>query len=156
VSDFTSYGNYFDGFAGYQTEDSLFENVNLSRNRGAGISIDIQFNRNHFRGGLLASNGDVGIFARDLKGNIFENLRILRSGNHGAFLADSDHPGTCANDNEFRSVEFVGSKGNGIHIASACTGNSITGKSLFEKNTKGCYFVNPAASMAIDAAVTCR
>jgi hypothetical protein len=156
VSDFISYGNHFDGFAGYQTEDSVFENINLSRNRGAGISIDIQFNRNRFSGGTLASNGDVGIFARDLHGVVFEFLNITRSGSHGAFLADADAPDTCANDNEFRSVVIQGSHGSGIHIASPCTGNKVTGFSRLEGNTAGCFHVNPATTLAIDPRVTCR
>lgn len=156
VTDFTSYGNHFDGFAGYQTENSLFENVNLSRNHGAGISIDIQFNNNIFSGGVLDSNGDVGIFARNLKGNLFENLTISNSGNHGAFFAEAEHPNTCANDNEFRSVNFENSKGYGINIASVCTGNKLTGKTSFSKNSVGCYYVNPATVLAVGPEVVCQ
>ncbi len=156
VINFTSYGNHFDGFAGYQTQNSLFENVNLSRNHGAGISIDIDFDNNTFSGGLLASNGDVGIFARDIHNIIFENITISNSGNHGAFLADSGQPNTCATGNEFRSVTISGSKGFGIDIASACQGNKVTGKSVFENNSSGCYFVNPLALMSVDASVVCK
>ncbi len=156
VIDFTSYGNHFDGFAEYQTENSLFENVNLSRNRGVGISIDIQFNNNTFKNGILASNRDVGIFARNLSGTVFENLTISRSGNHGAFFAEAESPGTCANNNEFRSVVVERSKGFGIDIASACVGNKITGNSVFEKNRDGCYFVNPATTMSVDPVTVCR
>jgi hypothetical protein len=156
VKDFSSYENYFDGFAGYQTVDSLFENVDLSRNHGAGISIDIDFNGNKFSGGSLANNRDVGIFARFIKNVIFENLSILQSGNHGVFMAESGHPNSCANDNEFRSVHIAGSKGFGIEIASACTGNKVTGLSRFEKNSRGCYHVNPHTSMAVDPATECQ
>ena len=156
VKDFTSYGNYFDGFAGYQTEKSLFENVNLSRNRGAGISIDIDFNNNKFLGGTLASNGDVGIFARFLHNVIFEDLVISRSGSHGAFLAESDHGNTCANDVEFRSVVIEGSNGYGIFLASPCTGNKITGKSVLAGNKSGCTFVNSGTTMSMDATSECR
>ncbi len=156
IKDFTSYGNHFDGFAGYQTEKSLFENVNLSRNKGAGISIDIQFNNNRFLGGILASNSDVGIFARNVTGNVFENLTISHSGNHGAFLAESEYPNTCANQNEFRSVVIEFSKGFGINIASACTGNKVTGKSVFRQNSAGCYYVNPATTLSVDPSVQCQ
>ncbi len=156
IKDFTSYGNYFDGFAGYQTTDSRFENVNLSRNRGAGISIDIQFDKNIFSGGQLVSNGDVGIFARNLSGNVFEKLTISKSGNHGVFLAEAEHAGTCANDNEFRDIVIEESKGHGIHIASPCTGNTVTRASVFKNNSSGCYFVNPNTTMSVSAATICQ
>lgn len=156
ISDFTSYGNFFDGFAGYQTEDSLFENVNLSRNRGAGISIDIDFNKNRFSGGLLASNGDVGIFARDTNDVIFEKLKITRSGNHGVFLAHADHPDTCANRNEFKSVVIDNSKGHGIHLSSPCTGNRVTGNSVIENNKNGCFYINSETKMRVDSSVLCK
>lgn len=155
ISDFTSYGNNFDGFAGYQTTDSLFENVNLSHNRGAGISIDIEFDNNTFSGGNLTSNGDVGIFARDLHGDVFENLNISGSGNHGVFLADWGTPGTCAHDNEFRSDTISSSKGYGIYIASACAGNKVTGNTAFNQNKDGCYFVNPDTTMTVEPTATC-
>lgn len=156
ISDFTSYGNHFDGFAGYQTHDSLFLNMNLSRNRGAGISIDIDFNKNHFLGGLLASNGDVGIFARDTNDVVFENLTITKSGNHGAFLAASEHPDTCANNNEFRSVVIEGSKGNGIHISSPCVGNKVTGSSILTNNSLGCFYINSGTRMEVETSVNCK
>ena len=156
VKDFTSYGHYFDGFAGYQTESSIFENLKLSYNRNAGISIDIDFNNNRFSGGILESNGDVGIFARNIDGVVFENLTINRSGNHGVFLAEADHPGTCANNNEFRSVSVNQSRGYGILISSECTGNSVTGFSSFDRNSSGCYFVNPRTSMSVSQETVCH
>ncbi|MBC7743216.1 MAG: glucan biosynthesis protein [Bdellovibrionaceae bacterium] len=155
IKDFTSYGNFFDGFAGYQTTDSLFESVNLSRNKGAGISIDIQFDNNTFSGGLLASNGDVGIFARNLSGNTFKNLKISHSGSHGAFFAEAEGPNSCANNNEFQSITVENSKGYGIVIASPCTGNKITGASLFKENSSGCYQVNPATKMSVSPETIC-
>ncbi len=156
IKDFTSYGNYFDGFAGYQTTDSLFEDVNLSRNKGAGISIDIQFDNNTFSKGLLANNGDVGIFARNLSGNLFKNLKISHSGSHGAFLAQAEGANSCANNNEFQDVIVENSKGYGIEIASPCTGNSITGASVFTGNSSGCYHVNPATKISVSAETTCQ
>jgi hypothetical protein len=155
VKDFTSYGNFFDGLAGYQTESSRFENVNLSRNRSAGISIDIDFNNNIFSGGTLAGNGKVGIFARSLHGVIFEKLNIINGGEHGAFLAKAEHENSCANDNEFRSVNFEGNTGFGLYVADACTGNKVTGATVFNKNTSGCYFVNPATTLSVEPSVQC-
>jgi hypothetical protein len=156
VKDFISYSNYFDGFAGYQTEDSLFENMNLSRNRGAGISIDIDFNKNHFLGGMLANNGDVGIFMRDSNDVIFEKLNIVHNGNHGVFLANNGvDPKTCANRNEFRSVLIENSRGQGIHIASPCVGNKLTEHSIIQKNEKGCYYVDGGATLTSDSTVRC-
>lgn len=156
VYDFTSTGNYFDGFAGYQTRESVFEYMNLSNNRGAGISLDIDFNKNQFINGKLLNNGDVGIFARDTNDVLFENMVINKSGNHGVFLAASEHENTCANRNEFRSVSITESRGHGIHVSSPCKGNKITGESVIRKNLMGCYYVNPQTQLASEASVVCK
>jgi hypothetical protein len=156
IVNFTSHSNYFDGFAGYQTVDSRFENIDLSRNRMAGISIDIEFNHNVFSGGRLEDNGDVGIFARDLVGVKFENLAISRSGNHGVFLAQSEGPDTCADNVEMNNVLVEGSRGHGIHLASPCRGNKLTGNSILKKNSLGCLFVNAKTIMQVDSTVVCE
>jgi hypothetical protein len=155
VKNFKSFGNHFDGFAGYQTEDSVFENMDLSHNRAAGISLDIDFAKNRFSGGRLEDNGDVGIFARDIRNVVFEHLAIRRSGNHGAFLSEVEGPETCPNDNEFKDVTVENSKGWGIHLASNCTGNRITGHSLLRGNRDGCYFAPAGAVIDVDKSVRC-
>jgi len=155
VENFISYGNYFDGLAGCQTEQSLFENFILMKNRAAGISLDIKDKGNHFRNGLIFANGDVGIFARDISDMIFENLRISHNGSHGIYLSDTGHPDSCANRNEFRSLLIDNSGGHGIHLASACTGNKVTGRSVLLKIADGCFHVHPNTVMDVDRSVKC-
>lgn len=146
ILNFTSYGNHFDGLAGYQTTNSRFQNVNLSRNSGAGISIDIDFKHNSFLGGIIADNKDVGIFARDIEGVVFEKLSILRNANHGVFLAgypESRGPNeanafSCAQNNTLKAVTIKDSAGFGVYVDERCQGNSITGFSRLEHNKSGC------------------
>lgn len=139
IINFESHSNFFDGFAGYETEDSEFINVNLHNNRGAGISIDIRFNNNVFKGGQLYMNNDVGIFARDLHGNRFEDLKIINSGSFGVFLASTfaGKPELCARDNTFSGVKIVGSGKQAFRVNDSCAGNRIENKSFFRGNL-GC------------------
>lgn len=137
VKDFESYNNHFDGIAGYETENSLFEDVYLHDNKGAGVSIDIRFSHNHFLNSRLINNHDVGIFARDLTGNLFENLSILNSGSFGVFMAGVGSPETCAKDNEFRNVKITGSYRAGLRVNDSCQGNKVTGQSNLNGNNTG-------------------
>lgn len=155
VENFTSYNNYFDGFAGYETEDSDFIGMNLHHNRGAGISIDINFNNNRVLNSRLHDNGDVGIFARDLHGNLFERLDIQRSGNHGIFLANSGEDRTCARENEFRTITVQGSKGAGFWLNNDCAGNRITKSSNLCDNRGGPFGEAIRGQLGIDPDVLC-
>jgi hypothetical protein len=140
IINFESHSNYFDGFAGYETENSEFINVHLHHNRGAGISIDIQFNNNVFKGGRLVTNNDVGIFARDLSGNRFEGLQIINSGSFGIFMASADRAGDvalCARDNIFNGVKIIGSGKHALRVNDGCPGNIIENASLMRGNL-GC------------------
>jgi len=156
VRDFESYNNYFDGFAGYETENSVFSNLSLHHNRGAGISIDIRFNHNIFRDSKLFDNGDVGIFARELRGNLFQRLSVLNSGNYGVFLslAHGDH--SCADENEFNDVTISGSKRAGFRLNSPCVGNRITGASNLCGNAEGGISEAVRGSLAVADTVLCR
>ncbi|MDZ4660397.1 MAG: right-handed parallel beta-helix repeat-containing protein [Pseudomonadota bacterium] len=156
VRNFTSYKNYFDGFAGYETENSLFYDLYLHSNRGAGISIDINFNNNTFRDSTLKGNGDVGVFARDLKGNKFVRLDILDSGNHGVFLAQAGHANSCAVDNTFDSVRINGSKRSGFRLNDRCHGNRITGQSNLCHNAEGGISESVKGTLVLDDQVSCR
>jgi hypothetical protein len=158
VRNFESYDNYFDGFAGYETVNSEFTNLNLHHNRSAGISIDIQFNNNIFRDSRLIDNGDVGIFARELHGNLFQRLSIQNSGNHGVFLAISHGEHTCANDNEFNEVSINGSKRAGFRLNNACPGNRITGASNLCGNSEGGISVEreDRGLLHVDESVACK
>ncbi len=70
VNNFGSFNNEFDGLACYLTTDSVFSNLDLHDNPGAGISLDLAFDHNEIRSAVLASN-DLGIFMRDSRDNKF-------------------------------------------------------------------------------------
>lgn len=156
VRNFNSYNNYFDGFAGYETEQSEFYNLFLHNNRGAGISIDINFNNNVIRDSKLYDNGDVGLFARNLSGNHFNRLSIQRSGNHGVFLANAEHPNSCARDNQFDAVLINGSRRSGFRLNNDCNGNRITGASNLCGNAEGGVSEETKGSLTVDESVSCR
>ena len=156
VTDFTSYDNYFDGLAGYETEESEFRRLDLSRNRGAGISIDLGFNANALSDAKLHDNGDVGIFARNLGRNKFARFDIQRGGSHGVFMAVSEEPNSCAHDNEFSDLTISGSRGTGFWMNDDCPGNRITGSSNLCGNGRGGFYERRAGSVQVDAGVLCR
>ena len=157
VENFESYGNFFDGFAGYETEYSLFKNLYLHNNKGAGISIDIRFNNNVFESSLLSDNGDVGIFARELKGNTFQSLHIVNSGSFGIFLASSrmDEQTHCATDNVFNDLVVSGSKNAAVRISDKCPGNVFSGLTSFLNNKGGCLSTEGNGTF-LESTVTCR
>lgn len=129
INDLTSFDNYFDGFAGYETTDSVFMNMHLHHNLGAGLSLDINFNDNLIRDSRLSDNKDVGVFMRHSNRNRFVNLDILYSGNHGVFLAQSGAPRSCAEDNDFDTVTVNHSARSAFRLNDACRGNHIRGLS---------------------------
>ena len=86
VRDFSSSDNQFDGLACYQTEDSLFTDLSLHDNPGAGISLDLAFNHNVISNAVLTLD-DLGIFMRSSKDNQFKNVSIHDCHHHGVFMA---------------------------------------------------------------------
>ncbi len=128
----------FDGFAGYETTGSVLSNMVLSSNLAAGISLDIRFHGNTIRDSILANNRDVGIFMRYADENLFENLKIENSGNHGVFVAEAEEPGTCPRGNIFAGLTVEHSKGYGFLLNNDCEGNRLVGKIEFRKNSAGC------------------
>lgn len=130
--------NHFDGLAGYQTYNSRFTNLDLSENQAAGISLDLDFSENIVSNAVLSRNGDVGIFMRGSNHNVFSQVKILDSGNHGIFLAEAGRPGTCANFNEFADLVVNRSKGFGFLLNNPCVGNRLSGVAEFSGNTLGC------------------
>jgi hypothetical protein len=81
--------NWFDGFAGYQTEHSTIEDSELTNNQGAGASLDLNFNNNTFLRTKLSDNAHQGVFARELSGNKWVDSEISCNGYQGVFLASS-------------------------------------------------------------------
>ena len=149
VRDYTSYDNEFDGFAGYETENSTFSGINLYNNKGAGISTDIRFDNNKFSDVTITNTQTVGIFMRDSSNNSFTNVHIRNSKEHGIFLAQVDKEITTpAVGNTFNSIVISDSGGYGILISDASCINNLFVASQYVNNKKGCY--GEAASNLIE------
>lgn len=149
IRDYTSYDNEFDGFAGYETENSTFSGINLYNNKGAGISADIHFDNNKFSDVTITNTRTVGIFMRDSYNNSFTNVHIRNSKEHGIFLAQVDDDITKpAAGNTFNSLVISGSGGYGILISDASCVNNLFVASQYIDNVKGCY--GEAASNLIE------
>jgi parallel beta-helix repeat protein len=141
VRGYMSYDNFFDGVAGYETENSVFTGLNLYKNLGAGLSFDIQFNNNIISNSVLTENARVGIFMRDSKDNLFSGLQIRKNGEHGVFLAQVDADDTKpAKGNTFSGVIVSESNGDGIRVNNAsCVDNSVV-VSQFNGNAQECIY----------------
>jgi hypothetical protein len=144
VRDFTVADSAFDGLAGYQTEDSLFTGLHLHDNAGAGLSFDIDFNRNVIGDSVLEGNGDVGIFMRDSSDNLFSDLLIRESGSHGLFLAQVDADTTKpASGNTFTGMVVAGSGqdpmrgGHGMRVNDASCVDNLVVSTQFVGNRDG-------------------
>ncbi len=149
IRDYTSYDNEFDGFAGYETENSTFSGINLYNNKGAGISTDIHFDNNKFSDVTITNTRTVGIFMRDSSNNSFTNVHIRDTKQHGIFLAQVDDDVTKpAAGNTFNSIVISGSGGYGILISDASCVNNLFVASQYIDNVKGCY--GEAASNLIE------
>jgi len=132
IRDVTVSDSFFDGVAGYETEDSLFEGMYLHDNLAAGLSFDIAFNNNVIANTIIERSGKVGIFMRDSRNNIFDGLQIRNSGEHGVFLAqvgsETDKP---AAGNIFASLVVALSSGAGLRVNDAsCVDNVVVGAQL--------------------------
>lgn len=155
VEDFEAYDNFFDGFAGYETVDSDFVNLKLYRNRGAGISLDLNFNRNRFAGVAVADSGDVGVFARHVHGNLFNDLSVLRSGNHGLFLARALGVDSCAYDNEFAGLTVRHSEKAGFRLNDDCPGNRVRAGGDLCLNMGGAVSESHPGHLIVEGGVAC-
>lgn len=150
VRDFTSFDNYFDGLAGYETEDSTFSGLYLYNNCAAGLSFDIEFNKNILSDVVISRDessncapplpdGKVGIFMRQSRDNVFESIQIRNTREHGVFLAQPPgDPTKPAAGNTFSGLVVSGSEQAGLRANdSSCVNNLVVG-SQFVENTGGC------------------
>jgi hypothetical protein len=89
VQGLTAFDNRFDGLACYATTHSIFSELNLHDNPGAGISLDLAFNHNVISNAVLQAN-NLGIFMRASHDNKFHNVTIRKSGHYGVFMAQAE------------------------------------------------------------------
>ncbi len=143
ISKVSTYDNYFDGIALYDSTNIVVTNFMCNNNdHGAGLSLDNELNQVIFSNGLIQGNSDVGIFARHSENMLFSNVIVSNNGNHGAFLS---HDGASPSTTGIKSILFTGCSfqdnlGYGIQFASPSiysNKNAVTG-TLFNGNTTGC------------------
>lgn len=138
VSDFTSHGNHFDGFAAYETEESFFSRLYLHSNEAAGISIDLRFDRNIVSHARLENNGSQGIFMRDSNFNNFNHLTVSGNGAQGIFIAQAnDQNNTPCTGNIFSDLKVSGSGGAGLRINDVSCIANVIANSVFSLNKEG-------------------
>lgn len=145
VKNFEAFDNEFDGLACYLTEQSLFANLNLHDNPGAGISLDLAFDHNVISNATLNAN-DLGVFMRSSHDNKFYGVSIRGSKQHGIFMAHAEDyidgiarpaPKTECARNTFTNLAAINCGGVAFRVNdSTCTNNTIT-RATFNGNRYG-------------------
>ncbi len=142
VENFISRKNFFDGFAGYETENSHFKNILLEKNVMSGISIDFLFERNHFEKIRLIDNGDNGIFSGSGGSNTFKEVEIRGNKNFGIYIDGIRIDGlivenTCDGD-QFINVKERDSGNGALRINHPCQKILLQDFSSNQKNEDKC------------------
>jgi len=172
VRDFTAYDNHFDGLAAYETEDSLFSGLSLHDNLAAGLSLDLGFNHNVVGDAVITGSGSVGIFMIEAQDNIFHDIQIRDSHEHGVFLAEGADASMIATGNTFTGLVisdsgqtadpvtegycvdgFVG--GVGICLNNTSLADNLLVGAQFINNQGGCV-KEASAGLLQDFATICR
>lgn len=139
VRDFTAFDNHFDGLAGYETEDSTFSGLYLHDNLAAGLSFDIAFHNNIVGEAVITDTGSVGIFMRDSRDNLFHDIAIRNSVEHGVFLAQVDgDPTKPAAGNTFSGLVVSESGGDGLRANDASVVDTLVVEAQFVGNSGEC------------------
>lgn len=152
VRDLTAFDNEFDGLACYHTEDCLFTELYLRNNPGAGISLDLAFNRNVISNAVLAAN-DLGIFMRASCDNRFYNISIQDSHHYGVFMAHAERqtlrgwqpaPRTECVRNAFTNLIASNCGSAAFRVNdTTCTNNIIVGAQFRDDMQGGLSMVRP-------------
>ncbi len=153
IVDLESYNNEFDGLACYETEDSVFDQLQLHHNRSAGLSIDWKFNRNLVLDSTFTRNGSQGVFMRDSNENTFRNLYLRDNGEQGVFVAETrEIPGTACRENRFERLTVTGNKTQGIRVNDAsCVGNVIADSRIAGNTLENLSLAGPGLLIGAEA-----
>ena len=140
-----AFDNEFDGLACYLTTNSVFADLNLHDNPGAGISLDLDFNHNVIRNATLLRN-DLGVFMRASRDNQFYDIVIRNSHHHGVFMAHSEMQTTqgwgpaprteCAH-NAFTNLVAMNCGGAAFRVNDTTCTNNVIIRPQFDGNRKG-------------------
>lgn len=145
VRGFESFDNEFDGLACYQTEKSLFADLNLHDNPGAGISLDLAFDNNVISNACLVGN-DLGIFMRASRENAFLNVSIRNSRHYGVFMAHTEQrtasgwgpaPKTECVYNSFTNLMATDCGGAAFRVNNTTCTNNVIIRAKFAGNVRG-------------------
>jgi hypothetical protein len=140
-----AFDNEFDGLACYLTTDSLFTELFLHDNPGAGISLDLAFNHNVISHALLAKN-DLGIFMRSSRENQFKDVSIFNSHHYGVFMAHVEAqtpkglmpvPQTECVQNSFTNLTASKCGSAAFRVNNATCVNNVVVGAQFADNLKG-------------------
>jgi hypothetical protein len=152
VRDLNAYDNEFDGLACYETTDSVFTDLSLHDNPGAGISLDLAFNHNVISNAVLVAN-DLGIFMRASRENQFHNIIIHNSHHYGVFMAHAETisegmiapaPQTECTYNSFTNLVAKNCGSAAFRVNdSTCTNNIIINPHFKENHKGGLSLVQP-------------
>jgi hypothetical protein len=153
VRDLDSFDNQFDGLACYETQDSLFTDLTLHDNPGAGISLDLAFDHNVISNAVLLAD-DLGIFMRSSHGNKFQNVSIRDCRHHGVFMAQEMEPTakgwghvpkTECTHNNFTNLIAANCGAAAFRVNDTTCTNNILVQANFKGNPKGgLSMVDPA------------
>ncbi|MEZ0392256.1 MAG: right-handed parallel beta-helix repeat-containing protein [Pseudobdellovibrionaceae bacterium] len=142
IENMTAENNFFDGFAGYQTVNSVIRKSRLSNNNGAGASLDIDYSHNRFEDVDFVNNAHQGIFARGLQGLTCDHCTIDGSGQQGIFLANSSVK-PCPSEVRILNSTIKGSgrlkkdEGHGIRLNDLDCEDTCVRNTNFSKNIAG-------------------
>lgn len=140
-----AFDNEFDGLACYLTTNSVFADLKLHDNPGAGISLDLDFNHNVIRNATLLRN-DLGIFMRASRDNQFHDIVIRNSHHHGVFMAHSEMqtsqgwgpaPKTECAYNAFTNLIAMNCGGAAFRVNNTTCTNNVIIRAQFDGNRKG-------------------
>ena len=140
-----AFDNQFDGLACYETTDSLFTDLFLHDNPGAGISLDLAFNGNVVSHAILVGN-DLGIFMRSSRENKFQDISIFNSHHYGVFMAHTEQvtphglkpaPMTACVQNSFTNLVASNCGGAAFRVNNATCVNNVVIGAQFSENAKG-------------------
>ena len=145
VRDLNAFDNEFDGLACYLTTDSVFADLYLHDNPGAGISLDLSFNHNVISNAVLVAN-DLGIFMRASRENQFHNITIHNSVHYGVFMAHAEllaagevrpAPQTECTQNAFTNLIAKNCGSAAFRVNNSTCTNNIIIRPHFNENLKG-------------------
>lgn len=145
VHGLTAFDNEFDGLACYHTTHSVFTDLYLHDNPGAGISLDLAFDHNVISNAVLNAN-DLGIFMRASRDNQFHNVTIHNSHHFGVFMAHSEkfsagavHPApeSECTQNAFTNLIAKNCGGAAFRVNNSTCINNVIIRPKFDGNLKG-------------------